>query len=293
MGLPGVELAAIADPNPVARRHYQLNEGVRAVADWRDLLGHVDLVSVCAPAVTHAEIVRAFLDAGTHVLVEKPIATDLDEADALIALAERSGLVLTVGHQERFVFARTGLLERSDAPNEIACWRYGPWTGRGSDVSVVLDLMIHDLDLVHCLVPGAVSAISARMRQADQRHADEASARLDFGCGTRVRVDASRVAKGRSRGMRVAYDDGVIEVDFIARKVRNSTTKGLKPLAFEDPLGTSVRTFVDAVRGAGPILVTPGQARRALETALVIEESADRVADLESRRVSARRAAAG
>lgn len=292
-GLPRVELVAVADTNADARRHFQVGAGIRAVADWRELLGHVDVVSVCSPASTHATIVRAFLNSGAHVLVEKPIATDVDEADELIALAESTGKVLTVGHQERFVFAKTGLLEFPDVPKEISCWRLGPWTGRGADVSVVLDLMIHDLDLVHRLVPDSISAVVARARSVHSRHADEATAQLDFASGTRVRLDASRVAGGRSRGMRVIYDDGLVEVDFISRKVRNTTARSLRPLQFDDPLGASVAAFVDAVQGSSTTLVRPEEARHALETALMIEESAYRVGGgLEPRRVPALHVAA-
>jgi hypothetical protein len=138
---PEVKLHAIADPIAEARRHIAKQLHVPVVADWHKLLGEVDLVSICSPASTHAAIVRAFLTAGAHVLVEKPIATDIDEADELIALAAKRGLVLTVGHQERFVFARSGLLDYEDAPLSVECVRTGPWTGRGTDVSVVLDLM--------------------------------------------------------------------------------------------------------------------------------------------------------
>jgi predicted dehydrogenase len=290
--VPGVELAAIADLNPEVRRTFQLANGIRAVADWRDLLGHVDLVSVCSPAVTHASIVRAFLNAGAHVLVEKPIATDLDEADALIALAEKTGRVLTVGHQERYVFARTGLLECPRVPREIACWRLGPWTGRGADVSVVLDLMIHDLDLVHRLVPGLVTGIAARARTVHGHHADEVSADVRFNGQTKVRLDTSRVAAGRSRGMRIVYDDGLVEVDFLTRKVRNTTPRVLNALAFDDPLGESVTSFVGAVRNGHATLVRPEEARLALETALLIDDAADQVGELPSHRVFALHAAA-
>src|ERR1700742_3740384 len=161
-GIDGVVLSAIADANPDVRKGSLANHGVAAVADWHDLLGRVDLVSICTPAVTHSAIVRAFLNSGAHVLVEKPIATSLEEADALIALAEKTGRVLTVVHQERFVFARTGLLDFPDAPKEVSCWLQGPWTGRGADVSAVLDLMIHDLDLVHQLIPGQGADVEAR-----------------------------------------------------------------------------------------------------------------------------------
>jgi predicted dehydrogenase len=273
--LPGVTLTAIADPSPDARRASMAAHGVTAVADWRELLGKVDLVSVCSPAVTHAPIVRGFLNAGAHVLVEKPIATDLDEADALIALAETKNRVLTVGHQERFVFARTGLLAFPDAPLEVECWRTGPWTGRGADVSAVLDLMIHDLDLVHRLIPGGVSDVRAKGRTTQAAHADEVSAQVSFDNAAEARLVASRISPIRRRGMRAVYADGVVEIDFVTREVKNTTGRPLNPLEMNDPLAESVAAFVDAVRLGKPSLVRPEEARRALETALLIDEAAE------------------
>src|SRR6201991_407992 len=215
----GVELFAIADPSADIRRNAATQYGVLTVADWRELLGKVDLVSVCSPAVTHAEIVRAFLNAGAHVLVEKPIATTIEEANDLVALARQTGRVLTVGHQERFVFARTGLLDQDEAPLEIQCWRRGPWTGRGDDVSAVVDLMIHDLDLVHTLVDGDVVDVKARGITQYGPHADEVSAAVTFANGTVARLDTSRIADARKRGMRAVYADGIIEIDFLTREV--------------------------------------------------------------------------
>jgi predicted dehydrogenase len=272
--LPGVELAGIADLSADARRHAMVTHGVPAVANWRELLGEVDIVSICSPAITHAPIVRAFLNANVDVLVEKPIATDLDEADALIALAEVKNRVLTVGHQERFVFARTGLLDYPDAPLEVDCWRMGPWTGRGSDVSAVLDLMIHDLDLVHCLIPGGVADVEARGRSGMSRRSDDVTARVTFENGAQARLHASRISPVRRRGMRAVYPDGVIEIDFITRTVKNTTKRPLNQLQLDDPLGESIASFVNAARLGAASLVRPEEARRALETALLIEEAA-------------------
>jgi predicted dehydrogenase len=276
--IEGVELAGIADPSAEVRKASLATHGVPAVADWRELLGKVDLVSVCTPAVTHAEIVRAFLNAGAHVLVEKPIATSLEEADALIALAERGGLTLTVGHQERFVFAGTGLLEHKAVPLEISCWRMGPWSGRGADVSVVLDLMIHDLDLVHQLVPGGVFDVEARARKVHGHLADEVAAAITFANGTVANLETSRISDARRRGMRAEYTDGVIEIDFVSRKIRNTTPRPLKALELGDPLGESVGSFAAAVRDGATTLVRPEEARRALHTALLIDDAADRAA---------------
>lgn len=275
-----VELFAVADPSPEVRAAMAAQHEVLVVADWRELLGKVDLVSVCSPAVTHAEIVRAFLNAGAHVLVEKPIATTMEEAHELVALSRVAGKVLTVGHQERFVFARTGLLDLDEAPLEITCWRQGPWTGRGDDVSAVLDLMIHDLDLVHTLVPGAVAQVDAQGFTEYGPHADEVSATVRFAEGTIARLKTSRVAHERRRGMRAVYADGVVEIDFLTRKVVNTTPRpfaGLENggvLEIGDPLGESVAGFVAAARSGTDALVTPEQASQALETALLIEDAA-------------------
>ena len=269
-----VQLFAVADPSPETRAAIAAQYPCEVVADWRELIGKVDLVSICSPAVTHYEIAKAFLNAGAHVLVEKPIATTRSEADELVTLSRETGRLLTVGHQERFVFARTGLLDLAETPLEITCWRQGPWTGRGDDVSAVLDLMIHDLDLVHTLVPGTVSAVTAKGLVEYGPFADEVSATVTFACGTVARLETSRVAPERKRGMRAVYADGVVEIDFLTREVVNTTPRPLRALEIGDPLGESVGAFVQAVRIGAPALVTAEQAAQALSTALLIEDAA-------------------
>jgi predicted dehydrogenase len=268
-----VELFAVADPNADMRSKAKAHYGCKTVADWRELLGKVDLVSVCSPAVTHAEIVRAFLNAGAHVLVEKPIATTMEEAAELAALSRETGRVLTVGHQERFVFARTGLLDLPQRPVEITCWRQGPWTGRGDDVSVVLDLMIHDLDLVHTLVPGAVVDVKAEGLIEYGPHADEVYAIVKFAGGAIAKLETSRIANERKRGLRAVYADGVVEIDFLTRSVKNTTPRPLGALEMGDPLGEAVQGFVAAIKAGTDALVTPEQATQALATALRIEQA--------------------
>lgn len=290
--IEGVELAAVADTSPAARKAIAEQHNVAVVANWRDLLGKVDLVTVATPAVTHAEIGRAFLNAGANVLVEKPIATTLEEADELIALSERTGKVLTVDHQERFVFSRTGLLDYGVCPQEVMCWREGPWTGRGADVSIVLDLMIHDLDLIHRLVPGAVRSVKANARREKSAYADAVSASVRFENGAVVRLEASRISE-RKRGLRAVYADGVVEIDFLTRQVVNTTPRPLQPLVMDDPLGESVAGFVRAVRTGTNPLVMPRQARTALKTALMIDELAERSFGFRPRRSAQVYAAAG
>ena len=273
--LSGVKLVGFADPEPAARHGAETHFHVPATGDWRNLLGRVDVVSICSPARTHALLVRAFLEEGAHVLVEKPIATDVEEAEDLIALAEANDRVLTVGHQERFVFARTGLLDYADAPIALDCVRTGPWTGRGTDVSVVLDLMIHDLDLTHRLVPGRIANTSARGRSVRGVMHDEVAATLTFDNGTEAKLLASRSSELRRRSLRAVYDDGEIEIDFLTRQVRNTTKRPLRALDVQDPLAESVADFVAAVRGGRSAMVRPEEACQALETALMIEEAAE------------------
>jgi len=268
-----VTLFAVADPNPDSRAKAQAHYGCKTFSDWRELLGKVDLVSVCSPAITHAEIVRAFLNSGAHVLVEKPIATTMEEADELVALARQVGRILTVGHQERFVFARTGLLDIAEVPQEITCWRQGPWTGRGDDVSVVLDLMIHDLDLVHTLVPGAVDDVRSEGIVEYGPHADEVYAVLKFANGTIAKLETSRIATERKRGLRAVYADGVVEIDFLTRTVTNTTPRPLGALEMGDPLGEAVAGFIAAAKAGTDALVTPEQAAQALASALSIEDA--------------------
>jgi predicted dehydrogenase len=272
--IAGIELVAVADPDPLARKQVADRLQVPAVADWHQLLGKLDLVSICSPAVTHAEIARAFLDCGAHVLVEKPIATSISDADYLIALARSRGLVLTVGHQERYVISQTGLFEIPQSPAVVECVRRGPWTGRGADVSVVLDLMIHDLDLVHALIPGEISDVQADGRFVYGPSHDHVRAELVFDSGATVRLIADRAAKVRTRSLRLIYPDGgEISVDFMSREIANTTANHLKLRDSSDPLGDSISGFVEAVRAGAAVLVRPEEALRALETALRVEDA--------------------
>lgn len=291
--IDGVKLVAVADPSAEVRARAASQYGVPVVSDWHELLGKVDLVSVATPAVTHSVIVRAFLNAGAHVLVEKPIATSLEEAHHLVELAQRRGLILTVGHQERFVFNRTGLLDQSMQPLEVQCWRRGPWTGRGDDVSAVLDLMIHDLDLVHTLVKSPVAEVTARGFIQYGPHADEVAAEIRFENGTVAHLDTSRISGERKRGFRAVYSDGVVEIDFLTREIVNTTPRPLSALEVGDPLADAVAGFAAAVRDGDAPMVLPEQAAQALSTALLIEETAEASLPATARAQFGRLAAAG
>ncbi len=273
---PGVRLIGIADAHGERAVDAAHAHGVGAFTRIDDLLAEVDVVSVATPAVTHALVAKRCLDAAKHVYLEKPIAVREEDADELVALAERQGCVLHIGHQERLVLAATGLLERKAAPIVIESVRAGPFSGRATDVSVVLDLMIHDIDMVQLLAQSAVTAIKASERAGPGGHSDEVEAELSLQSGCRVRLMASRDSKERRRTMRVVYPDGEVVIDFLSRTVKNSTPDTLPELFsngvpvspdLADPLGASVARFLATVRGEGAPLLMPTEARAALVTA--------------------------
>lgn len=242
---PASSLIAIYDANP-ARAARLASEREAATAPTFDaLLQAVDAVVIASPAERHFEQARAAIAAGRHVYVEKPLALSVAEADALIALADARGVILQVGHQERFVLAALGLPRADMQPRRLEFTRCGPPTGRGEDVSVVFDLMIHDLDLTRLFIASAPIAIDACGTR------DETVATIAFESGATATLIASRRAGDRRRRMIATYDDGVIDLDFMARTISNATAHAApcdaqQSPAFQDPLGASVEAFLAA-----------------------------------------------
>ncbi|GAB4532593.1 MAG: Gfo/Idh/MocA family oxidoreductase [Amphiplicatus sp.] len=280
--LDGVRLTAVYDIDASRARALARRLGAEPFDDYAAFLAAVDVLTVAAPASAHYDLARQALIAGKSVLVEKPLALDLAHADELIALAARRGLTLQVGHQERFVAEALGLFARP-RPQEVWCARRNPPSGRGEDVSVVLDLMIHDLDLVRRLGLGALAAISASGGY------DEATAELVFDSGATATLTASRAAVASDRRMRLLYKDGLVEVDFAARAVSGAPVAGrfdAAAPALADPLGYGVGKFVRAATTGGPPEI-PGEAgRAALEWAMMIEAELAETATQERRRAA-------
>ena len=268
--ISGIKLTTVFDTNLTTRGKFSSVYDVESVSEIKDLIGKVDMVSICTPATCHYRDAKMMLEAGIHVLVEKPISINLREAEELIQIAKDKNLVFTVGHQERFVFDTMGILAIPEIPVVMTAWRESAYSSRGTDVSVIMDLMIHDLDLIHMIIPGQVTTVSAVGRGTNA--VDYCSATLDFDNGTFVNLRASRISDEVRRGMKIIYSSGKIEIDFVKRTVINTTPYGIKELNGGDPLGESVANFVMSVKGLLPSMVTAEQAKRALNTALMIEE---------------------
>lgn len=278
---PDVELVAIVDPDLARATKLAEEVGAKPIARLADALPQIDILTVATPAVYHYETAKEALVAGKHVLVEKPLSLSTAHADELIALADASDLILQVGHQERFVFDAVGLLTRDVAPTKISATRAGPFSGRALDTSVVMDLMIHDLDLIHQVVPGVVAAVEADAKTVHGDHPDEVSAHLTFDGGAEVTLLASRIAEGPNRTMSLTYPDGAVNIDFIGRTVENTTPHQLGDIfgdadhpVMKDPLGHAVAHFVESVRNKTQPAITGRCGRRALDTALKIHKAA-------------------
>jgi predicted dehydrogenase len=207
------DLVGVADARQQARDAVAAEVGTRAFADHRQLLGKVDAVSVVTPTPAHFAIAREFLDSGAHVLVEKPITETPAEARELIELAARRGRILQVGHLERFNAAILAAEPYLRSPRFVECHRLAPYRERGTDVNVVLDLMIHDIDIVQTIVGAPVRTIEAVGTPVFSDSIDIANARLTFANGCVVNATASRVSLKTERKMRIFEDDAYLSLD--------------------------------------------------------------------------------
>jgi predicted dehydrogenase len=210
---PACELVAVVDERAEARAAVAAELATRALSDYREILTAVDAVSVVTPTPTHFAIARDFLAAGAHVLVEKPITETAAEARELIALAARAGRILQVGHLERFNAAILAAEPHLKSPRFIECHRLAPYRERGTDVNVVLDLMIHDIDLVQTIVGAPITGIDAVGTPVFSQEIDIANARIRFANGCIANATASRVSLKTERKMRIFEDDAYLSLD--------------------------------------------------------------------------------
>jgi predicted dehydrogenase len=279
----GCELVAVVDPRPEARAQVAAELTTRALAEHRELLGAVDAVSVVTPTPAHFSIARDFLARGTHVLVEKPITETPGQARELIGLAARERCILQVGHLERFNAAILAAQPYLKSPNFVECNRMAPYRERGTDVNVVLDLMIHDIDIVQTIVGAPIATIDAVGTPVFSEEIDIANARLRFENGCVANVTASRVSVKTERKLRIFGDDAYLSLDLqqkiltLIRKRASGGRPGELPVTIEeqslepgDALKAEIDSFLDCIRRGSPPVV-PGEAGLiALETAIRI-----------------------
>ncbi len=218
--LPEARLVAVVDPVASAREQVATETNSQPLADYRELIGLADAAIVATPTTLHFDVVRELLLGGLHVLVEKPITTTVAQAEELVNLAERQQLVLQVGHIERFNPAFTAVSNRLHDPKYITARRLSTYTFRSTDISVVLDLMIHDIDVVMNLAQSPITRIEAVGISVLSKEADIVDARLHFASGCIANLTASRVSYEAVRSMQVFTDDCCATIDFGARKAR-------------------------------------------------------------------------
>jgi predicted dehydrogenase len=272
------QLVAVADADAARAQQVAAALGCVATTDFRSLLGGIDAACVAVPTAAHRAVVGACLEAGVHVLVEKPLASTLDDADELLALARAKGLVLQVGHLERFNPAFLALAGQAGRPLLIDIERLAAFKARGTDVDVVLDLMIHDLDLVLALARAPVEQVSAAGYRVLSDAIDIANARIEFTDGCVASVSASRVSQAPVRKLRVFRPDLYVSADLhghrlrLARKTAAGIEETEQAFASGDALAAQTAAFLSAVRNRTAPLVSGEQGRRALGLALQVGE---------------------
>jgi predicted dehydrogenase len=277
-------LAGVFDIDRERARTISWEAGAPAL-DLPVLLAASDALVIAAPAEAHHALAAEALRAGKHVLVEKPIAATLDQADELAALAADRGLVLQVGHQERFSAAFAAMESQLGAPLYIEATRIAPFKQRGTDVSVILDLMIHDLDMILALTVSEIDSVDAVGAAVSSDHADIANARVRFVNGAVATITASRVSMRTERRMRVFARDGYMVADFANRRLtviargRGTPVPGVVGFGLEetswqdhDALAAEHAAFVASVLDGAPVLVNALAGRRALAAALAVTD---------------------
>jgi len=297
-GHPDSDLVAVVDTDPARAASVAAEHGVEPLTDYRALIGRVDAVSVATPANLHYEVARDLLAAGIHALVEKPMTHDLATARHLIEIAASSGAVLQIGLIENFSSAFRALKSVVDDPLYIEATRIAPWKARATDVDVVLDMMIHDIDVILGMVPSRVTSVEALGAPVLTRTEDIVNARLAFENGCVANVVASRVAVKTERKARVFQPDSYVVCDFAAGtlfrldKAGDPETEGLAALRpdqqtipKEDALDNEIAEFIAAARDRRRPVVDGERGFEALRVALMIKQSvAGHRALVESRR---------
>ena len=284
--LDNATLVGIADTDGKQARKIAKKYGAEAVTDFREFFGRIDAACVVVPTRFHYEVASACLENGIHVLVEKPITDDLESAKKLVALSVQHERVLQVGHLVRFSGVVDALRRQIKRPLYIDSVRIAPYKPRGTDVNVILDLMVHDLDLILSLVDAPLVSLDAAGAPVISPSEDIASARLKFANGCIANITASRISLKTERKMRIFEPDTYVTVDFDAQRIRTlrkgkgSLLPGIPKIDNEeqqyddgDALEQEIASFVDAIMNGHAPVVSGEDGVKALEAALRVNES--------------------
>ena len=286
--MPEVELVGVVDIDPEVARRVAGESGCQAFEQTSDLLGKVDAVSVVVPTSFHLQEARPLLQGKVHMLMEKPIAATREEGEEIVHLAEEAGVVLQIGHLERFNAGVMALAGRISHPRFIEAHRMSGFVARATDVDVVSDLMIHDIDIILSLVKSEISALSAVGTPVLTPHVDIANARLEFANGTVANVIASRVSDRTTRRIRVFEENRYESLDFIEQRIETAFPRSragqewpevvTERLEIEPvkPLDAEIAAFVRSVRDGTPPLVDGRTGLKALEVALQVRQEIHR-----------------
>jgi len=282
--MPNVELVGVVDSNIETANKVAAESGCAAYTDIQALLGKIDAVSIVVPTTAHLEVARPFLEQGVHMLLEKPIATTSDEGREIVRLADKTGVVLQIGHLERFNAGVMTLADRISKPRFIEAHRMGEFVARATDVDVVSDLMIHDIDIILSLVDSEITSIAAVGTRVLTSHIDIANARLEFANGAVANVIASRVSEKKLRRIRVFEENLYQSLDFIEQRIETAYTQpdpnsqwpeivvekiDVEPVK---PLDRELAAFIDCINNGKTPLVSGQVGLKALEVALQVKQ---------------------
>ncbi len=281
--MENVELVAVVDTDGGRAEEIASRFHCHAYNNPAELLGKIDAASIVVPTSLHHAVSKIFLEAGIHLLIEKPITTSLSEADDLISISKKTGALLQVGHIEQFNTGVRMLKEHLTHPRFIECHRVGPFVGRGTDVHVILDLMIHDIDMILSLVPAELTEIRAAGTSVLTNMIDIANVRLAFSDGCVANITASRVSQQKLRKIRIFQPDAYFSLDYanqemmvyrrlIKPETQPEITVEKITTEKEEPLKAELCSFVDVVRSEGTPKISGEDGRRALDVALRVVE---------------------
>ena len=281
--MPDVDLVAVVDTKPGRAAEIAQQHGTSPLTDAAALVGRVDAVTIATPTISHVEIALPLVEAGTAVLVEKPLAASLAEADRLVEAAAARGTVLATGHTERFNPAVAAALPLVSSPRFIEIHRLGTFPERSLDIDVIFDLMIHDLDVLLAMVGPDVASVEAVGVNVLTPRVDIANARLRFASGCIANVTASRISRDRVRKARFFQHDSYVSIDYAAQEVevyrlvaqnggRPAIQGGRVNVASDEPLRRELADFVEAVRTGRQPVVTGRDGRAALALATRVAE---------------------